>query len=166
MEHRIHLDTKSRHVLSPLTEERAMEEARCRPVWAVCAAVVVAAAVLSLLWTDTASTQVAPPGWRCYPAKQPNGATKFVPVDLVLNGTFQGTMTQALKPVLYCDPVNNGGLNSTESPALVCYSIKDASGTPKFPGATVDVTTADVPFNGSLSLKKSKTVCVFASHSP
>ncbi len=165
MQHRIHLDTKSRHVLSRLTEERAMEEPRCRPVWAVCAAVVVGAAVLSLLWTDTASTQVAPPGWRCYPANQAKGETKFVPVDLVLNGTFQETMTQALKPVLYCDPVNVG-LNSTASPALVCYSIKDDSGTPKFPGATVDVTTADVPFNGTLSLKKSKTVCVFAFHSP
>jgi hypothetical protein len=33
-----------------------MEGARRRPVWAVCAAVVVAAAVVSLLWTETAST--------------------------------------------------------------------------------------------------------------
>ena len=139
-----------------------MEGTRRRPVWAMCAAVVIAAAVLSLLWSDTASTQIAPQGWRCYPAKQPKGETKFVPVDLILNGTIQGTTGQALKPVLYCDPVNSGGLNSTSSLPLVCYSIQDASGTPKFPGATVDVAVPDVPFNGSLDLKKSKTFCVFA----
>ena len=139
-----------------------MEGTRRRPVWALCAAVVIAAAVLSLLWSDTASTQIAPQGWRCYPAKQPKGETKFVPVDLILNGTIQGTTGQALKPVLYCDPVNSGGLNSTSSLPLVCYSIQDASGTPKFPGATVDVAVPDVPFNGSLALKKSKTFCVFA----
>ena len=139
-----------------------MEGTRRRPVWAMCAAVVIAAAVLSLLWSDTASTQIAPQGWRCYPAKQPKGETKFVPVDLILNGTIQGTTGQALKPVLYCDPVNSGGLNSTSSLPLVCYSIQDASGTPKFPGATVDVAVPDVPFNGSLALKKSKTFCVFA----
>jgi hypothetical protein len=129
----------------------------------VCAAAVVAAAALSLLWTDTASTQTAPQGWRCYPAKQLKGETKFVPVDLGLNGTIQlGTTGQALKPVLYCDPVNSGGgLNSTSPLPLVCYSIKDTSGT-KFPGATVGVAVPDVPFNGSLALKKSKTFCVFA----
>ena len=141
-----------------------MEGTRRRPVWAVCAAVVVAAAVLSLLWTDTASTQTqVPPGWRCYPAKQSKGEMKFVPVDLTLNGTIQlGTTAQALKPVLYCDPVNSGGgLNSTSPLPLVCHSIKDTSGT-KFPGATVGVAVPDVPFNGSLALKKSKTFCVFA----
>ncbi len=144
-----------------------MEGTRRRPVWAVCAAVVVAAAALSLLWTDTASTQTEPPGWRCYPAKQPKGETKFVPVDLTFNGTIQGTTGQALKPVLYCDPVNSAVVNGTEPQALVCYSIKDDSGTPKFPGATVDVAVPDVPFNGSLALKKSKTFCVFtAFHHP
>ena len=144
-----------------------MEGTRRRPVWAVCAAVVIAAAVLSLLWTDTASTQTEPPGWRCYPAKQAKGETKFVPVDLIFNGTIQGTSGQALKPVLYCDPVNSGLINSTESPALVCYSIKDAPGTPKFPGATVDVVVPDVPFNGSLELRKSKTFCVVVfRHNP
>jgi hypothetical protein len=144
-----------------------MEGTRRRPVWAICAAVVVAAAVLSLVWTDTASTQTEPPGWRCYPAKQPKGETKFVPVDLTFNGTIQGTTGQALKPVLYCDPVNSAVVNGTEPPALVCYSIKDDSGTPKFPGATVDIAVPDVPFNGSLALKKSKTFCVFAAfHHP
>jgi hypothetical protein len=138
-----------------------MEGTRRRPVWAVCAAVVIAAAVLSLLWTDTASTQqIAPQGWRCYPGKPPKGSPKFVPVDMIFNGTLQGTTGQALKPVLYCDPIN-GGLNATEV-ALVCFSIKDDSGTPKFPGATVDVATFDFPFNGSLALKKSKTFCTFA----
>ena len=144
-----------------------MEGTRRRPVWAVCAAVVVAAAVVSLLWTDTASTQIAPQGWRCYPAKQSKGETKFVPVDLTLNGTIQGTTGQALKPVLYCDPVNAALVNSTQPLPLVCYSIKDASGTPKFPGATVDVAVPDVPFNGSLALKKSKTFCVVVfGHNP
>ena len=140
-----------------------MEGTRRRPVWAVCAAVVVAAAVLSLLWTDTASTQTQPPpGWRCYPAKQSKGEMKFVPVDLTLNGTIQlGTTAQALKPVLYCDPVNAALVNSTQPLALVCYSIKDTSGT-KFLGATVGVAVPNVPFNGSLDLKKSKTFCVFA----
>jgi hypothetical protein len=140
-----------------------MEATRRRPVWAVCAAVVVAAAVLSLLWTDTASTQIAPQGWRCYPAKQPKGAAKFVPVDMIFNGTLQGTTGQALKPVLYCDPINEGGSNST-SMSLVCYSIKDESGTPKFPGATVGVANFGFafPFNGSLAVKKSKIFCELA----
>jgi hypothetical protein len=143
-------------------EERAMEGTRRLPVWAVCAAVVVAAAVLSLLWTDIASTQVSPQGWRCYPAKQPKGETKFVPTELVLNGTLQGTNTQALKPVLYCDPVN-GGTNATEF-SLVCYSIKDDSGTPKFPGATVEV-NADL-FAGMLAVKKSKIFCTMGFGQP
>ena len=143
-----------------------MEGSRRRPVWAVCAAVVVAAAVLSLLWTDTASTQTEPQGWRCYPAKQPKGETKFVPVDLILNGTIQGTTGQALKPVLYCDPVNSGGLNSTSSLPLVCYSIQDASGTPKFPGATVDVSEPELAFSGPLDVKKSKLFCTTAFPGP
>ena len=142
-----------------------MEGTRRRPVWAVCAAVVVAAAALSLLWTDTASTQVAPQGWRCYPAKQPKGATKFVPVGLIFNGTLQGTSGQALKPVLYCDPVNQGGLNSTTGPGLVCYSIKDDSGTPKFSGATVAVLNSDL-FAGQLAVKKSKTFCTIGFGQP
>ena len=145
-----------------------MEGTRRRPVWAVCAAVVVAAAVLSLLWTDTASTQTqVPPGWRCYPAKQSKGEMKFVPVDLTLNGTIQlGTTAQALKPVLYCDPVNQGGLNSTTGPGLVCYSIKDDSGTPKFPGATVDVSEPELAFSGPLDVKKSKLFCTTAFPGP
>src|SRR5262245_10008521 len=139
-----------------------MEATRRRPVWAVCAAVVVAATVRSLLWTDTASTQTEPPGWRCYPAKQPKGSPKFVPVDMIFNGTLQGTNGQALKPVLFCDPINNGGLNNTEPLGLVCFSIKDDSGTPKFPGVTVDVGVLALPFDGSLALKKSKTFCTLA----
>ncbi len=138
-----------------------MEGTRRRPAWAVCAAVVVAATVLSLLWTDTASTQIAPQGWRCYPGKPPKGSPKFVPVDMIFNGTLQGTTGQALKPVLYCDPINNGGSNDTAL-SLVCFSIKDDSGTPKFPGATVGVGALDFPFNGSLALKKSKTFCTLA----
>jgi hypothetical protein len=135
-----------------------MEATRRRPVWAVCAAVVVAAAVLSLLWTDTASTQpFGSQGWRCYPAKQPKGFPKFVPVDIALNGTLQGTTAQALKPVLFCDPVNGPVTNSTERVGLVCYSIKDAKGTPKFPGATVGV-NSDL-FGGALAVKKSKIFC-------
>src|SRR5262249_13325204 len=139
---------------------RAMEATRRRSTWAVCAAVVVAATVLSLLWTETASTQTPPQGWRCYPAKQPKGATKHVPIGIPLNGTLQSTSGQALKPVLYCDPVNQGGLNSTNStigPGLVCYSIKDDSGTPKFPGATV-VLESEL-FAGQLAVKKSKLFC-------
>src|SRR5262245_53959260 len=142
-----------------------MEATRRRPVWAVCAAVVLAATVLSLLWTDTASTQIAPQGWRCYPGKPPKGSPKFEPVDMFFNGTLQGTTGQALKPVLYCDPVNTG-LNNTEFPALVCFSIKDDSGTPKFPGVTVDVSALDFPFNSSLALKKSKTFCTLAIGHP
>jgi len=135
-------------------------------VWAVCAAVVVAAAVLSLLWSDTASTQIVPPqGWRCYPAKQPKGSPKFVPQEIVLNGTLQHTSGQALKPVLYCDPVNQGGLNSTTGPGLVCYSIKDDSGTPKFSGATVAVLNSDL-FAGQLAVKKSKTFCTIGFGQP
>src|SRR5262249_24834654 len=136
-----------------------MEATRRRPVWAVCAAVVLAATVLSLLWTETASTQIAPAGWRCYPGKPPKGSPKFVPVDMIFNGTFQGTTGQALKPVLYCDPINNGGVNSTQPLGLVCFSIKDDSGTPKFPGATVDLSAIDFTFNGWLALKKSKIFC-------
>ena len=139
-----------------------MERTRRRPVWAVCAAVVVAAAVLSLLWTDTASTQIAPQGWRCYPAKQSKGQTKFAPVDLILNGALQfNTDTQALKPIFYCDPVNQG-LNATASPSLICYSIKDAKGTPKFSGATVEVSDFALPLNGTLDVKKSKFFCSMA----
>jgi hypothetical protein len=130
----------------------------------VCAAVVVAAAVLSLAWTETASTQVvvAPPGWRCYPAKLPKGSPKFVPVGIGFNGTAvqNGTTGQAVKPLLYCDPVSmGGGLNSTSiiEPPLVCYGIKDDSGTPKFPGATVVVNSE--LFAGRLAIKKSKIFC-------
>jgi hypothetical protein len=143
-----------------------MEGTRRRPVWAVCAAVVVAAAVVSLVWTDTASTQIFATGWRCYPAKQPKGTPKFEPTDLVLNGTLQGTNAQALKPVLYCDPVSPGVVNATAAPSLVCYSIKDASGTPKFPGATVEVSDFELPFNGTLDLKKSKLFCSMAFGRP
>ena len=142
-----------------------MEATRRRPVWAVCATVVVAAAVLSLLWTDTASTQIAPSGWRCYPAKQPKGAPKFVPVSMIFNGTLQGTTGQAIKPVLFCDPINGGGTNSTSNDmALVCYSIKDESGTPKFPETQVQVTNFGFafPFNGTLATKKSKIFCELA----
>ena len=142
-----------------------MEGTRRRPVWAVCAAVVVAAAALSLVWTDTASTQVAPQGWRCYPAKQPKGQMKFGPVEIPLSGTLQQTSGQALKPVLYCDPVNQGGLNSTTGPGLVCYSIKDDSGTPKFSGATVAVLNSDL-FAGQLAVKKSKTFCTIGFGQP
>jgi hypothetical protein len=134
-----------------------MEGTRRRRVWAVCAAVVVAAAVVSLLWTDTASTQIFATGWRCYPAKQPKGTPKFEPTDLVLNGTLQGTNAQALKPVLYCDPLSSG-VNSTTF-SLICYSIKDDAGTPKFPGATVEASDSQLPFDGTLAVKKSKIFC-------
>ena len=137
-----------------------MEATRRRSMWAVCAAVVIVAAVLSLVWTDTASTQSVFPGWRCYPAKLPKGS-KFVPVGIGFNSTAvqNGTTGQAVKPLLYCDPVSMGGLNSTSSiePPLVCYGIKDDSGTPKFPGATVVVNSE--LFAGQLAIKKSKIFC-------
>jgi hypothetical protein len=89
---------------------------------------------------------------------------KFEPVEIPLNGTLQRTSGQALKPVLYCDPVNQGGLNSTAFPGLVCYSIKDDSGTPKFPGVTVDV-NSDL-FAGQLAVKKSKIFCTLGFGQP
>src|SRR5262249_44684052 len=139
-----------------------MEATRRRPVWAVCAAVVVAAAVLSLLWTDTASTQpIFAQGWRCYPAKQPKGETKFAPVDLIFNGTLQGTSGPAPKPVLSCHPLNQG-LNNTTFPGLVCYSIKDDS---KFSGETVEVSSSAL-FTGMLAVKKSKTFCTLGFGHP
>jgi hypothetical protein len=138
-----------------------MERSR-RRLWSVCAAAVVAASVASLLWTDTASTQpIAPQGWRCYPAKQPKGTPKFAPVDLILSGTLQQTDSQAVKPVLYCELVNSAGSNSTIGllpTALACFAIKDDSGTPKFPGATVGV--ASELLNGTLAVKKSKLFCL------
>lgn len=145
-----------------------MEGTRRRPVWALCVAAVVAATVLSLVWTDSASTQIFATGWRCYPAKQPKGTPKFEPTALVLNGTLQGTNAQALKPVLYCDPVSAGlnNTNTTRFPSLVCYSIKDASGTPKFPGATVDVSEPELAFSGPLDVKKSKLFCTTAFPGP
>jgi hypothetical protein len=140
-----------------------MEGTGRRRAWAVCAAVVVAAAVVSLLWTNTASTQIflSGGGWRCYPAKQPKGSQKFVPPPpITLNGNLQLNSTaQVLKPVFYCDPVNHAAINSTNSTeqlALVCYSIKDISGM-KFPGATVQV-NSDL-FGGALAVKKSKIFC-------
>jgi hypothetical protein len=142
-----------------------MEGTPRRPVWAVCAAAVVAATVLSLLWTDSAHTQIVAMGWRCYPAKQPKGTPKFEPTELVLDGTLQVTNTQALKPVFYCDPVSPA-TNATAGPSLVCYSIKDDSGTPKFPGATVDVSDFELPFDGTLDVKKSKLFCSMASGVP
>ena len=90
---------------------------------------------------------------------------KFGPVEIPLSGTLQQTSGQALKPVLYCDPVNQGGLNSTTGPGLVCYSIKDDSGTPKFPGATVAVLNSDL-FAGQLAVKKSKTFCTIGFGQP
>ena len=97
------------------------------------------------------------------PGEAAEGAPKFVPVDMSFNGSLQTTNGQALKPVLYCDPINEGGSNST-SMSLVCYSIKDESGTPKFPGTTVGVTNfgSAFPFNGSLAVKKSKIFCELA----
>jgi len=138
-----------------------MEGRRRRFVWSVCAVAVVAGTLGSLLWSDPASTQVIVPGWRCYPAKLPKGAPKFVETDVVLNGTLQGSVATAIKPAFYCDRVDQG-LNSTSSPPLVCYKIKDVKGTPKFPGAQPSFTDPLLHVNATLDLKSSKLFCVQA----
>ena len=53
----------------------------------------------------------------------------------------------------------------TTGPGLVCYSIKDDSGTPKFSGATVAVLNSDL-FAGQLAVKKSKTFCTIGFGQP
>jgi hypothetical protein len=138
-----------------------MASLRGSSVWSVCAAVAVAGSVLSLVWTDRASTQGVPniPGWRCYAAKTAKG-TKFTPRDVTWNGSLELSTATVLKPVAYCDRVNGGDINNT-AVALACYKIKDVKGTEKFRGAQINISG---PFGAeSLDLKKSKTVCVEVS---
>jgi hypothetical protein len=142
-----------------------MASSRRWSVWSVCAAVAVAGSVLSLVWTESASTQGVPniPGWRCYAAKTAKGTAKFTARDVFWNGSLQQSAATVLKPVAYCDPVNNSQINNTVS-ALACYKIKDVQSTPKFAGAQINIST---PFGDeTLDLKKSNTVCVSVSSIP
>lgn len=142
-----------------------MASSRRWSVWSVCAAVAVAGSVLSLVWTESASTQGVPeiPGWRCYPAKTAKGAAKFTPRDVTWNGSLEVSAATVVKPVAYCDAVNNSQINNTAS-ALACYKIKDVKGSTKFAGAQINISG---PFgNETLALKKSSTVCVSVSPVP
>ena len=142
-----------------------MAPSRRWSVWSVCAAVAVAGSVLSLVWTENASTQGVPniPGWRCYAAKTAKGTAKFTERDVFWNGSLQQSAATVLKPVAYCDQVNQSQINNTAS-ALACYKIKDVKGTPKFLATHINIST---PFGAeSLDLKKSKTVCVSVNPIP
>lgn len=142
-----------------------MAPSRRWSVWSVCAAVAVAGSVLSLVWTERASTQGVPniPGWRCYAAKTAKGTAKFAARDVSWNGSLQISDATVVKPVAYCDAVNSSQINNTVS-ALACYKIKDVQGTPKFAAAQINISG---PFgNETLALTKSKTVCVAVSSNP
>src|SRR4029453_5163036 len=129
-------------------------------IWTAITATIVLAAALTLTGPDRAASQIGITGWRCYPAKDAKGAAKFAPVDLVLNGTLEGSTVPATKPPFFSDPANKI-TNSTSGPTLACYKIKAQKGAPKFPATEVDITSAIA--NETLKLTKSKLFCMFVT---
>jgi hypothetical protein len=100
--------------------------------------------------------------FKCYRAKVPKGAARFVERTVVVTDQFETKTMTVAKPVAVCAAVDKNGEGVRRpSDRLVCYATKDAKRQPAFPGRTVQVHNqfGDLV----LRVKASKTLCVPAS---
>jgi cysteine-rich repeat protein len=100
--------------------------------------------------------------YECYRAQTAAGTTAFTPREIALDDRFESKLGKVLRTAEYCAPVDVDGEGIVDPAAhLVCYTVRDLPGQPRFARRTVAVEDRLGP--QELSLRPARRLCVPAT---